>query len=107
MRFQEFFYFFYLYLDTAAADYIIFSALDAETMLYHIFMRFHLFIFFHLIIYIGFYFHYIIRYQGFSTNQRSIYHQTSFFGLTDLYAIERLIPFASLSAIDSSQGDMR
>ena len=95
MRFQEFFYFFYLYLDTTTADHIIFPALDAETS------------FFHLIIYIRLYFHNIIRYQGFGTDQRGIDDETAFFGLIDFHAIKRLIPFASLSAIDSSQGDMR
>ena len=100
MRFQEFFYFFYLYLDTTTTDHIIFPALDAETSFFHLIMIFH------LIIYIRLYLHDIIRYQGFCTNQRSIYHQTSFIGLTDFYAIKRLIPFASLSAINSPQGDM-
>lgn len=87
MRFQEFFYFFYLYLDTATADNIILPALDAEAEL--------------------FYFHNIIRYQGFGTNKRGIDDETAIFGLTDFHTIKRLIPFASLCAIDSSQGDMR
>ena len=95
MRLQESLHFFYLNLDTTAADNIILSAFDSETK------------FFHLIIYIGFYFHNIIRYQGFGTDQRGIDDETAFFGLTDFHAIKRLIPFASLSAIDSSQGDMR
>ena len=95
MRLQESLHFFYLNFDTATADNIILPALDAETS------------FFHLIIYIRLYFHNIIRYQGFGTNQRGIDDETAFFGLTDFHAIKRLIPFASLSAIDSSQGDMR
>ena len=101
MRLQESLHFFYLNLDTTAADYIILSALDSETKFFHLIM------FFLLIIYIGFYFHNIIRYQSFGTNQRSIDDETAFIGLTDFHAIERLIPFASLIAIDSSQGDMR
>ena len=107
MRLQESLHFFYLNLDTTAADNIILSALDSETKFFHHFIFFHLIMFFHLIIYIGFYFHNIIRYQGFGTNKRGIDDETAFFGLTDFHAIKRLIPFASLSAIDSSQGDMR
>ena len=107
MRLQESLHFFYLNLDTTAADYIILSALDSETKFFHLIMFFLLIMFFHLIIYIGFYFHNIIRYQGFGTNQRSIDDETTFISLTDFHAIERLIPFASLIAIDSSQGDMR
>ena len=95
IRLQQSLNLFYLNLDASAANHIVFSAFDANTE------------FLHLIIYIGFYFHYIVRYQGFGTDQRGIDEETAFFGLTDFHAIERLIPFASLIAIDSSQGDMR
>ena len=87
MRLQESLHFFYLNLDTTAADNIILSAFDSETK------------FFHLIIYIGFYFHYIVRYQGLSTDLWSIYHQTSFLGLTDFHTIERLVPFAVMCCL--------